>query len=68
MFIIVSWILLQREADDNDNSTLYSPEIARAPSKPEVTFYPQGSSTPSSTSVASGESKNLLHAFKSVGL
>ncbi|XP_069678743.1 uncharacterized protein [Periplaneta americana] len=46
--------LRTREADDNDNSTLYSPEIARAPSKPEVTFYPQGSSTPSSTSVASG--------------
>jgi hypothetical protein len=35
-------------------------EVDCASTKPEVTFYPQGSSTPSSTSVASGKWNNLI--------
>ena len=36
------------------NSSLYQPEAPRNLSKPEVALYVHGSSTPSSTSVASG--------------
>jgi hypothetical protein len=49
--------LLQVEAVDNDTRIHYPVEVDGVSTKPEVTFYPQGSSTPSSTSVASGKLK-----------
>jgi len=53
--------LLQVEAADNDTRIHYPVEVDGVSTKPEVTFYPQGSSTPSSTSVASGK---LIQAVK----
>ncbi|GFG33145.1 hypothetical protein Cfor_12320 [Coptotermes formosanus] len=44
----------QAEIGDNDSRIHYPVEADGVSTKPEVTFYPQGSSTPSSTSVASG--------------
>jgi len=48
--------LLQGEAD-NDSRINYSPELECTHNKPEVTFYPQGRNTPSSSSMASGKLK-----------
>jgi hypothetical protein len=49
--------MLQVEAVDNDSRIHYPVEVDGVPIKPELTFFPQGSSTPSSTSVASGKFK-----------
>jgi hypothetical protein len=51
---------LQSDADDYDSRIHYPTEVDCAAAKPEVTFYPQGSSTPSSTSVASGKTDNVI--------
>jgi hypothetical protein len=49
--------MLQVGAVDNDNRIHYPVEADGVSTKPEVTFYPQDSSTSSSTSVASGKFK-----------
>jgi len=49
--------MLQVEAVDNDTRIHYPVEVDGVSTKPE---YPQGSSTPSSTSVASGKLKQAV--------